>query len=220
VTVRAETRGGVTFDGGGGSGYAGLSFEDGAHDQTWDGFTFANMVADQSGIIEIAGYTPRRPPHHITLRNFTVKASCIGLATTSSGRTWEHAVYFSHAKTTGPHHIVIDDLTVDGRGGLASAIHFDHGTAANPAATNVLIRRMKVTGTQQAIILWTPTVHNVTFDTVTISNALGYAVRYESIGATGIVFKNITSTGSGLKGYYSSQGASPSGVTFSNNSLN
>ena len=45
VTVRAET-GGVVFDGGGASSFGGLSFEDGAHDQTWDGFRFANMTAD------------------------------------------------------------------------------------------------------------------------------------------------------------------------------
>ena len=38
VIVRAETRGGVTFDGGGTTYFGGISFEDGAHDQTWDGF--------------------------------------------------------------------------------------------------------------------------------------------------------------------------------------
>ena len=47
IIVRAETPGGVTFDGSGNSGgYGGLSFEDGAHDQTWDGFNFANMKAE------------------------------------------------------------------------------------------------------------------------------------------------------------------------------
>jgi hypothetical protein len=56
VTVRAATIGGVTFDGGGASGYRALAFEAGAHDQTWDGFNFANMGAYQSGIIEIAGW--------------------------------------------------------------------------------------------------------------------------------------------------------------------
>ncbi len=43
VTVRAETRGGVTFDAGGGN-LGGLSFNGGAHHQTWDGFNFANGV--------------------------------------------------------------------------------------------------------------------------------------------------------------------------------
>ena len=62
-------------------------------------------------------------------------------------------------------------------------------------------------------------MRNITFDDVDITGALGYAVRYESVGSTGIVFKNITSTGSGLKGFYSTQGSRPAGVTFSNNSF-
>ncbi len=84
VTVRAETRGGVTFDGGGGSAFGGLSFEDGAHHQTWDGFHFANMAARETGIIEVGGYLPRRTPHHITLRNIVIEASCTGRATTGT----------------------------------------------------------------------------------------------------------------------------------------
>ena len=67
IIVRAETRGGVIFEGDGQGSYGGLSFEDGAHHQTWDGFTFTNMAARQSGIIEVGGYVPRRPPHHITV---------------------------------------------------------------------------------------------------------------------------------------------------------
>src|SRR5205085_8715821 len=81
VTVRAATIGGVTFDGGGGSSFQALSFEAGVHDQTWDGFNFANMAAYQSGIIEIGGYTTRAAPHHITLRHITIMASCTGRAT-------------------------------------------------------------------------------------------------------------------------------------------
>ena len=92
ITVRAETRGGVTFDGGGGSGFGGLSFEDGAHHQTWDGFRFANMAASSTGIIEVGGYSPRRTPHHITLRNITILGTCTGRATTASGNNLEHGV--------------------------------------------------------------------------------------------------------------------------------
>jgi hypothetical protein len=219
VTVRAETRGGVTFDGGGGSAFGGLSFEDGAHHQTWDGFRFANMAARDTGIIEVGGYLPRRTPHHITLRNITIEASCTGRATTRDGSAWDHGVYIAHAVGEGPHDILIEDLTVDGRGFLASAVHFDHGDAANPAAHDVTVRRLTVTGTQQAIILWRPTLRNVTFDTATITNALAYAVRYESEGASGIGFANIVSTGSGYRGFYSSQGPAPAGVTFTNSDL-
>ena len=219
VTVRAQTIGGVTFDGGGGTSFGGLSFEDGVHDQTWDGFTFANMAANQSGIVEVGGYVARRTPHHLTLRNFRILASCTGRATTPSGSTWDHGVYIANAAGVGPHDILIEDLTVDGRGHLASAVHFDHGDAVNPPATNVTVRRLHVIGTQQAIILWEPTLRNIRFDTADISGALAYAVRYESVGGTDIVFSNVTSTGSGVKGFYSSQGASPPGVTFAGTNL-
>ena len=64
-------------------------------------------------------------------------------------------------------------------------------------ARDVTVRRLHVSGTQQAIMLWDPTLRNVTFDTVDITNALKLGIRYETIGATGIRLKNITSTGSG-----------------------
>lgn len=219
ILVRAQTRGGVILDGTGGSGYGGLSFEDGAHHQTWDGFTFANMRAEYTGIVEVGGYVPRRAPHHITLRNITIKSSCTGRATAMKGSTWDHGIYIAHAIGTGPHDLLFEDITVDGRGGLASAVHFDHGDAAAPAATDVTVRRLHVTGTQQAIILWEPTLHNITFDDVDVTGALAYAIRYESIGATGIVFSNVTSTGSGCQGFYSSQGSMPAGLTFIDDDL-
>ena len=215
ILVRAETPGGVTFDGGGLSGFGGLSFEDGAHDQTWDGFTFANMEASRSGIIEVGGYVARRTPHDITVRNITIKRSCTGRATTRSGSTWDHGIYVSNAAGTGPHDLLFEDITVDGRGGLASAIHFDHGTSADPAAFNVTVRRLHVIGTQQAIILWTPPLHDITIEDVDVKDALAYAIRFESVGATGIVFSRVTSTGSGCRGFYSSQGPEPQGMTLS-----
>ena len=66
VTVRAETRGGVTFDGGGTTYFGGLSFVEGAHDQTWDGFNFANGEATSTGIIVFGGYAgaAAAAPHH------------------------------------------------------------------------------------------------------------------------------------------------------------
>jgi hypothetical protein len=219
VIVRAATPGGVILDGGGGSGYSALSFEDGAHDQTWDGFTFANMAAHDSGIVEIGGYLPRRTPHHLTLRNFTILASCTGRANSVSAPAVDHAVYIANAVGVGPHDILIEDLTVDGRGYLASAVHFDHGDATNPAASKVTVRRLHVVGTQQAIILWEPTLDDIIFDGVDIRDALRYAIRYESIGGRGIVFANMTSSGSGQKGFYSKQGPTPDGVTLTNVNL-
>jgi hypothetical protein len=219
ILVMAQTRGHVIFDGGGGSGYSGLSFEAGAHDQTWDGFVFANMRADHSGIIEIAGYVPLRAPHNITLRFITVTASCRGGATSASAPATEHAIYVANAAGVGPNHLLLEDISVDGTGGLASAIQFDHGDATNPNASYVTVRRLHVIGTQQAVLFWTPAVHYVTFDSVTIQNAIRFAVRFESLGASAVVLSNIVSTGSGEAGFYSSMGSRPPGLTFTNASL-
>ena len=62
ITVRAETRGGVTFDGGGTTGFGCISFEAGAHDQTWDGFRCANGQATRAEVRRFLATTniPRR----------------------------------------------------------------------------------------------------------------------------------------------------------------
>jgi len=219
ILVRAETVGGVTLDGGGARAFGALSFEDGAHDQTWDGFRFTNMKAEYTGIIEVGGYMPRRTPYNITIRNMTITSTCTGRATTANGSTWDHGIYVAHAARVGPHDLRFTNIRVDGRGNLASAVHFDHGDATNPAAWNVTVRGLHVTGTQQAIILWSNRLRNVVFDGADIRNAKAYGVRFESDGASGIVFKNITSVDSGYRGFFSSMGSNPPGVTFSNNSL-
>jgi len=226
VTVWAETRGGVTLDGGGTIAYGCISFEAGAHDQTWDGFTCANGQATQTGVVLFGGAASPGSaydapgPHHITMRYITIARTCTGRATTASGSTWDHAIYISQALGTGPHDLLFEDITVDGRGGLASAVHFDHADSTHPNASNVIVRRLHVTGTQQAIILWDVPLRNITFDTADITGALAVAVRYEAAGATGITFKNIISTGSGSgSGFYSNLGTNPPGVTFSNNSF-
>ena len=54
--------------------------------------------------------------------------------------------------------------------------------------------------------------------TATITNSRDFAVRYEQ-AAAGIVLANITSTGSGQLGFYSSLGTNPPGVTFVNDSF-
>jgi hypothetical protein len=215
VLVRAETPGGVTFDGsGGGPGYGGLSFEDGAHDQTWDGFNFANMEAEKSGIVGIAGYTPRRAPHHITLRNITIERSCTGSAHFASSPALDHAFYIANALDPGPHDLLFENITVDGRGGLASAFQFFHSTSAAPNASDLIVRGLRVTGTQQGLILWDPTLHDITFDDVVINGAFAYGVRYETVGSTDILLSNVTSRRSGFGGFRSSQGSHPPGVTF------
>ena len=67
--------------------------------------------------------------------------------------------------------------------------------------------------------VWDKTAEVVVEDS-TITGATSVAVRYESPGATGIVLANITSTSSGSgRGFYSSLGAAPAGVTFIDNSF-
>jgi hypothetical protein len=213
VTVRAETRGGVVLDGGGASGFGAISFEEGAHHQTWDGFVLANGTPGQTGVVLFGGYAGKAESHHITLRNMTFRASILSPQTSET----DAAIYFS---TGAGHDHLVDGLTVDGGGGLASAIQFYHSEAGSPNASNVTIRNVKVTGTSQAIILWDGTLHDIRVDNATVVGAIRYAVRYEAPGATNMVLANITSTGSGSgKGFHSSLGSSPSGVTFLNNSF-
>lgn len=217
VTIRAETPGGVTFDGGGVLYFGCISFENGAHDQTWVGFRCANGQATETGIITFGGYAGLAAPHHITLADWMIDGSCTGRATSISAPTTDHAVYFSQA-VGGPHDITIDGLTVDGSGYLASAVHFYHHDAANANAWNVTIRDLTVTGTQQAIIIWDSTLHDILVDGARVTNALDVAVRYEDPG-TRITVANVTSTGSGQAGFYSSLGANPPGLTLVNDEL-
>ena len=147
VLVRAEDRGGVTFDGGGAKGFGGLTFAEGAHDQTWDGFRFANGEATDTGVIVFGGYAGAAAPHHITLRAVEILGTCTG----HNDRN-DHAVYFSYAMG-GPHDILIDGLSVDGTGPqpLSTALHFFHSDAANANAWNTTVRRLVVSGTFTAV---------------------------------------------------------------------
>ena len=215
VTVRAETRGGVTFDGGGATYFGGLSFEEGAHDQTWDGFNFANGEATRRGPSCSAATPGRPPPHHITLRHIKLLSSLTGRNPQN-----DHGIYVSWAASPGPHDLLFEDITVNGTGTtpLSSALHFYHHDASNPNASNVTVRRLKVTGTHTAVFLWDSTVRNLTIEDSTMSGARNFAIRYEQ-PATNIVLRNIVTTGSGQQGFYSSAGTNPPGVTFVNNSF-
>lgn len=209
VTVRAETDGGVTFDGGGARYFGGISFGEGAHHQTWQGFRFANGTPTQTGVITFGwsgDVSAGAAPHHITLRNVELLPS---LTSTSTGSA-DHGVYFSQA-LGGARDILIDGLRVDGSGGLDTALTFYHSAPGEPNAWNVTVRRLNVTGTRQAIEIWDETVRNLVIEDSSISGALSYAVRYEHGEVT---LRRVTSANSGQAGFYSSQGASPPGVTF------
>lgn len=217
VTVRAQTRGGVTFDGGGASHFGGLAFIAGAHHQTWDGFNFANGQATDTGVILFGGYSGLAAPHHITLRHLRILSSVTGRSTSPSASNTDQAIYIAQA-VGGPHDLRLLDINVDGRGYLGSAIQFYHHYSDNPNAWNVLIRGLTVTRTQVAIMIWDSTLRNITVESAKITNAMRHAVSYEA-AASGILLKNNTSTGSGEEGFSSSYGKNPPGVTFSGNSF-
>jgi hypothetical protein len=224
IVVRAQMRGGVSFDGGGAQYFGGISFNSGSHDQTWDGFNFVNGNPTSTGVITIGGYTSppmSTPSHHITMRYINI-FNCSGSATTVSGPAEDHAVYISQA-IGGPHDFLFEYFTVDDRThlGLASAFQFYHSDPATGFLNgwNITMRNITVRGTQQAFILWDETLKNILISEVTVKNALRSAIRYETTGSTGIVIQNFSSTGSSQGGFSSSEGSAPAGVTFINDSF-
>ena len=112
VTVRAETRGGVTFDGGGTTYFGCISFEAGAHDQTWDGFRCANGPdLDRRGDLRWATSTGSADHE----RHITIDAPARVAATTERQHHRPRVLHQPHARHGGPHDLLFEDITVDGR---------------------------------------------------------------------------------------------------------
>jgi len=213
VLARAETPGGVIFDGGGATYFGGISFEEGADHQTWQGFKFASGGANSTGIIVFGGYQGLAGAHHITLKDTTILETCT--ASTPLGVTKDHAVYFSGA-VGGVHDILIDGLThiaAEGALGLDSTINFGKQPSGDYInARNVIVRNMHVTGGEFGVVFWEGQGGDLTIEDSTITNALRFAVRYEETGR--LTLRRVVSTDSGVQGFYSSLGANPPGVIF------
>ena len=119
--------------------------------------------------------------------------------------------------------ITLDNLAVNNANGwAASAFHFYHGAdrgSTSMNAWNVWVRRMTVTGTQQALLVWETTAHDILFEDVTISNARAHAVRYEYGSAYPVQPGHLDRLR--LQGFFSSKGttrpASRSSTRFSTN---
>jgi hypothetical protein len=206
VVVRAETRGGVTFDGGGATYFGGISFENNVHDQVWDGFNFANGTPTATGVVVFGGYSDEPgAPNHITMRNIRMLSSIHGAV------PQDHAFYISATPTVGPHDLLFEDITVDGSGGIMSAFNLGKAWGAN--AWNVTVRRLTATNLNTAIVVWEGTLHDLLFDTISLRNSARFGVRYENGSDQRVVFRNVTSTTSGSQGFYSSLGNPPPGVT-------
>ena len=208
----------MTFDGRGANTFGGITFTAGAHHQTWDGFVWANGTAAGSsgqgsgtGMVVVGGYQGKAAPHHITLRHCTLRPI-------AGAYVGGHGVYFSWAASPGPHDIVIDGLkVVDPKGYMTSAITFFHSDKSNPNAHDVMVQNLDVTGTDKGIMFWDSTIHDIVVKDSTITNAKSTAVQYEY--GHRITLRRVTSTGSGVVGFYSSLGPNPPEVTFIETSL-
>ena len=128
----------------------------------------------------------------------------------------DHSIYFSQA-VGGPHDILIDGYTVDGSGGVNTALTFYHSDATHQNAWNVTIRNMTVSGTHQAVEIWDSTLRNITIEGARITNARSQPCATNS----GPRSRSRTSTRPDRvgRGFYSSKGSNPPGVTFINNSF-
>ena len=184
-------------------------------DQTWDGFNFANGTATETGRRDVRRLCRLAAPHHITLRSHPVPAL--------GGRTGAHADLTDHGRRHllghaigGPHDLLLEDITVDGRGRrLATAFQFYHAAPANPTPG---IRRSGVSRSsgRTGDLALGPTLQNITVDRVRDPEAMAHAVRYE--GGIGIHLSQHHLDRIGRSGFYSSlgtttRGASPSATT-------
>lgn len=219
ITIRAQTSGGVTFDGGGTRYFGGITFDQGSHHQTWDGFRFANGEATSTGVIDIGNRnrdSAAPGAHHITLRNITFMNTLHGYAydpARSNANDW--AIYIAEA-IGGPHDILFDGLTFVAAptNPLHGVLQFyTHGYGNGTTGSwNVTARNINITGSSQALLVWDPTARDIIIEDATVTNATRFAVRYESGSPT--TFRRVTSTGSGVQGFYSSKGPNPPEVTF------
>ena len=173
--------------------------------------------ADPTGVVTFGGYSGMPAAHHITLRDLQFLGSLTGSSTSVLSPSTDHAIYVSKA-AGGPHDLVFEDITVDGSGGLASAIQFYSHDDVSSNAWNVWIRKLTVSGTQRGLIIWDSTLHDIVVDSATVTGALAYGVQYEQPGAD-IFLANVTTVGSGEGGFHSSLGNAPPGLVFIDSSF-
>ena len=198
VLVRAETKHGVTFDGGGATYWIGLHFIGGAHDQTWQGFRFANAEPTGVGFIDFGGFVGHDPVRNITVRD------CILTGFQGAVGNQGHAVYISHAFGGRHKGITLDGLLIeDTIGNVGGGIHIYHDTYSDKVpdywnAEDVTIRNCTIRGVLVGFYVWAKTARNVLVEDCRVENARDYGVRYE-LGEN-VTFRRVTTTGSGAEG--------------------
>lgn len=221
LTIRSQTTGGVTFDGGGST--CGIFVGVGAHGITFDGFRFANWFPDHSGVIVVGTRPGMVDPasYNITFKNITIENTCVGGNT--PGNFTDHAIYV--ASSIGGHHgLLFEDITVNAPADTTRLLHsclhvYGNEDSSQTTAWGSTVRRLSGRSKDGAII-WGNNIHDWLFDTMTFTNCSRFGVR-QQYANTGMEYRACTSTGSGVQGFYNglSVGADNvprTGTTFTN----
>lgn len=218
-TIRAQTTGGVTFDGVSGS-KCGMFIGIGAHDLTFDGFKFANVNPGSTGVVTVGRHgTVEAACYNLSFLNITILGTCLGA--NSPGNFLDHGFYLSSAANPGPHDILIEDCSVVAPGDttrlLHSAIHMfgdENGSETTP--WNVTVNRFAATA-KDGMLIWGANIHDCTFTDCTFTSCTVFGAR-QQYADSDMQYTDCTSTGSGSQGWYSPaatpDNTAPAGTTF------
>lgn len=197
ILVRAATTGGVIFDGHQQQYWGGITFAEGAHDQTWRGFRWINGEPTGTGVIVVGAYQNLAPIRNVAMEDCEISGFW-GSDTEQHG----HAVYISHAYG-GPHvGVMFDHLkVVDDGVHVGGGIHIYHdsyeGGSALPNYFNahqVTVRNSTFTGVRVGFYIWAHTAKDILIEDCQVINAREYGIRYER--GENVTFRRVTTTGS------------------------
>jgi hypothetical protein len=165
----------------------GISFHEGAHHQTWDGFAFANGRTNQTGVITSGGYaTPAA--HDITMRNIRIAASIKGVNLSSAT---DHAIYIGGAPG-GISGLLFEDFDIDCGGGLATGLHLYAHNVNGPHDS--IFRRFEIHNARQSVMLWDSSMHDILLEDFAIFDSAEHAFSYNHPGQR-ITLRRVVSAG-------------------------
>lgn len=200
VLVRAETLGGVTFDGNQQRWWGGIIVADGAHDQTWRGFRWVNGEPTGTGAIVIGGYTNLKPTRNIVFEDCEI-AEPWGSDTEQHG----HAVYISQAYG-GPHTgLVFDRFKATDTGThIGGGIHIYHDSYDGAGLKNyhnvqgLIVRKSVFTGLRVGFYIWAHTAKDILIEDCRVIGSREYGVRYER--GENVTLRRVVTSGSKYAG--------------------
>lgn len=175
-----------------------LSFEDGAHHQTWDGFRHSNMSVSSNGVINFGGYFARRSPHHITIKNLWIDETC--KAASGPNASQDHAIYPAHALGDGPNNIIVEDFRIDcvNLNGALHSWHPEPGQDGSPPR-DIIFRRGIITKPWWGIVGGhiTP-VTGYLFEDIRIEDARRSAIAWDLVNPNDMTFRRVVTVRSKL----------------------